>query len=181
MTIKEEPSSACPPNSDLFSRPFPTSIEVGRRIRAARKKRGWTIAEMAEAGGIKAVVIGSYERGSRNMPLSRLGEIAAILNVDVRYLLGEPQLEAEITSTLMLDLRALARPSISRSDLRTAFINFSAGIVKVRGDWNGEILSLRKSDLDSLAYATSTASTELLKWLKENHYLITELNRSLLK
>ena len=115
------------------------------------------------------------------MPLSRLGEIAAILNVDVQYLLGEPQLKAEITSTLMLDLRALARPSISRSDLRTAFINFSAGIVKVRSDWNGEILSLRKSDLDSLAYATSTASTELLKWLKENKYLITELNRPLLK
>ena len=75
-------------NSNSFKRPFPTNSEVGRRIRLARKARGWTISEMAAIGGIKAVVIGSYERGSRNMPLSRLGEIAEVLNVDVEYLLS---------------------------------------------------------------------------------------------
>ena len=44
--------------SDAFTRPFPSNIEIGRRMRAARKKRGWTIAEMAAIGKIKAVVIG---------------------------------------------------------------------------------------------------------------------------
>jgi hypothetical protein len=33
--------------NQAFTRPFPSNIEIGRRMRAARKKRGWTIAEMA--------------------------------------------------------------------------------------------------------------------------------------
>lgn len=178
MSRTEEPGLDTSQRSELFSPPFPSTIEVGRRIRVARKRRGWTIAEMAEAGGIKAVVIGSYERGARNMPLSRLGEIAAILNVDVRYLLGEPHLAPQSHSTLMLDLRALSQPSQNRSELQSAVINFSTGIVKARSDWNGEVLSLRKSDLDSLSYATATSRSELLNWLTANEYLITGIDRS---
>jgi hypothetical protein len=33
-----------------FTRPFPSNAEIGRRMRIARKKRGWTIAQMAHLG-----------------------------------------------------------------------------------------------------------------------------------
>ena len=168
-------------NSNSFKRPFPTNSQVGRRIRLARKARGWTISEMAAIGGIKAVVIGSYERGSRNMPLSRLGEIAEVLNVDVEYLLGLPAQAIEqgpvVLSTAIIDLRALARPTLNRTDWLTQLVNFCAGVVKKRGDWNGEVLSLRASDLQSIAFAIGTDCTDFTAWLITQNYLITEIDR----
>ena len=118
------------PQPDAFARPFPNNIEIGRRMRAARKKRGWTIAEMAGIGKIKAVVIGSYERGSRNMPISRLGEIARILGVDVAYLLGQPIARQESDLVLTLDLRAISRPSFTNPDRLALVVSYCAGIVK---------------------------------------------------
>ena len=129
--------------SDAFTRPFPSNIEIGRRMRAARKKRGWTIAEMAAIGKIKAVVVGSYERGSRNMPISRLGEIARILGVDVAYLLGQPLGRQNTALVLTLDLRAISRPSFTNPGRLALLVSYCAGIVKKRSDWNGEVLSIR--------------------------------------
>ena len=147
-------------------------------MRAARKKRGWTIAEMAEIGKIKAVVIGSYERGSRNMPISRLGEIARILGVEIAFLLGQ-QLDRHSSSlSLTLDLRALSRPSFSNPARLALLVSYCAGIVKKRSDWNGEVLSIRESDLLNLSFAMGLEQTDLLKWLTEESVLLTEINRS---
>lgn len=166
------------PPPDVFTRPFPSNIEIGRRMRAARKKRGWTIAEMAEIGKIKAVVIGSYERGSRNMPISRLGEIARILGVEIAFLLGQ-QLDRHSSSlSLTLDLRALSRPSFSNPARLALLVSYCAGIVKKRSDWNGEVLSIRESDLLNLSFAMGLEQTDLLKWLTEESVLLTEINRS---
>ena len=162
---------------DAFTRPFPSNIEIGRRMRAARKKRGWTIAEMAGVGKIKAVVIGSYERGSRNMPISRLGEIARILGVDVAYLLGQPLGRQDSALVLTLDLRAISRPSFTNPARLTLVVSFCAGIVKKRSDWNGEILSIRESDLLNLSFAMGIEQADLLLWLNTENYLLTEINR----
>jgi transcriptional regulator with XRE-family HTH domain len=166
------------PEPDTFSRPFPTNIEIGRRMRAARRKRGWTIAEMAEVGQIKAVVIGSYERGSRNMPISRLGEIARILGVDVMYLLGQPTTEAGSVESLTLDLRAISRPNFTNPTRLALVVSYCAGIVKKRSDWNGEVLSIRESDLLNLSFAIGIERAELLHWLNAENYLIKEINHS---
>jgi transcriptional regulator with XRE-family HTH domain len=155
-------------------------------MRAARKKRGWTIADMAEIGKIKAVVIGSYERGSRNMPISRLGEIARILGVDVAYLLGQPlakplaQPLAQRNSVLVLtlDLRAISRKSFTNPERLALVVSYCAGIVKKRSDWNGEVLSIRESDLLNLSFAMGIEQAELLQWLTAENYLLTEINHS---
>jgi transcriptional regulator with XRE-family HTH domain len=170
MNITQQP--------DAFTRPFPSNIEIGRRMRAARKKRGWTIAEMAEIGKIKAVVIGSYERGSRNMPISRLGEIARILGVDVAYLLGQPMGRQDSSLVLTLDLRAISRPSFTNPDRLALVVSYCAGIVKKRSDWNGEVLSIRESDLLNLSFAMGIEHADLLQWLTVEHYLLTEINHS---
>lgn len=166
------------PQTDTFTRPFPSNIEIGRRMRAARRKRGWTIAEMAEIGKIKAVVIGSYERGSRNMPISRLGEIARILGVDVLFLLGQPITEQGLAENLTLDLRAISRPSFTSSARLAVVVNYCAGIVKKRSDWNGEVLSIRETDLMNLSFALGIETAELLHWLNAENYLIKEISHS---
>ena len=171
-----------PPQSDAFTRPFPSNIEIGRRMRAARKNRGWTIAEMAAIGKIKAVVIGSYERGSRNMPISRLGEVARILGVDVAYLLGQPQAQSlgrqDAALVLTLDLRAISRPSFTNSSRLELLVTYCAGIVKKRSDWNGEVLSVRASDLLNLSFAMGIEQAALLQWLTDENYLLKEINHS---
>ena len=170
MTQSSEP--------DIFARPFPTNVEIGRRMRAARRKRGWTIAEMAQAGKIKAVVIGSYERGTRNMPISRLGEMARILGVSVTYLLGQPITEQGSVQTLTLDLRAISRPSFTDSTRLAVVVNYCAGIVKKRSDWNGEVLSIREIDLMNLSFAMGIEQVELWHWLNAENYLIKEISHS---
>ena len=163
---------------DAFIRPFPSNIEIGQRMRIARKKRGWTIAEMAEIGKIKAVVIGSYERGSRNMPISRLGEIARILGVNVEYLLGQSPSRQATALVLTLDLRAISRPSFTNPARLALVVTYCAGIVKKRSDWNGEILSIRESDLLNLSFAMGIEQADLLQWLTVENYLITKIDHS---
>ena len=145
-------------------------------MRAARKKRGWTIAEMAAIGKIKAVVIGSYERGSRNMPISRLGEVARILGVDVAYLLGQPLSRQDTALVLTLDLRAISRPSFTNPSRLALLVSYCAGIVKKRSDWNGEVLSIRESDLLNLSFAMGIEQADLLQWLSAENYLLKEIN-----
>ena len=166
------------PQQDAFIRPFPSNFEIGQRMRTARKKRGWTIAEMAEFGKIKAVVIGSYERGSRNMPISRLGEIARILGVDVEYLLGQSPSRQAIALVLTLDLRAISRPSFTNPARLALVVTYCAGIVKKRSDWNGEVLSIRESDLLNLSFALGIEQADLLRWLIAEKYLITKIDHS---
>jgi transcriptional regulator with XRE-family HTH domain len=170
MTTNEQSTS--------FNRPFPSNVEIGRRMREARKKRGWTIAQMAQIGELKAVVIGSYERGSRNMPISRLGEIARILGVDVDFLLGQPTPRHHVVTSLTIDLRALSRPSFTNPSWLAVLISYCAGIVKRRNDWNGEVLSLRDSDALNLSFSIGIEQAELLNWLTREKYLITGINRS---
>jgi transcriptional regulator with XRE-family HTH domain len=165
------------PQITSFTRPFPTNLEIGSRIRLARKRRGWTIADMAEAGKIKAVVIGSYERGSRNMPISRLGEIAAILDVDVMFLLGQPPTQTKTDDLPVIDLRAISRTTFEKIEWLTLLVTYCAGIAKNRGDWNGEVLSIRNTDLLNLSFAIGISQAELIHWLRDQNYLIKEINR----
>jgi len=164
------------PQPDAFTRPFPSNVEIGCRMRAARKKRGSTIAEMAEVGKINAVVIGSYERGSRNMPISRLGDVARILGVDVAYLLGQPPTQLSSVFPLTLDLRAISRPNFTNPARLALLVNYCAGIVRIRSDWNGEVLSIRESDLMDMSFAMGIEQTELFQWLTAENYLIKEIN-----
>lgn len=161
-----------------FTRPFPSNIEIGRRMRAARKIRGWTIAEMAAIGGINGVVIGSYERGSRNMPISRLGELARILGVDVNYLLGQVANSATTCQPVTIDLRAISRPNFTDPERLAMLVRYCAGIAKKRGDWNGEILSIRESDLMNLSFAIGIEQRDLIAWLANENYLLKGINHS---
>ena len=159
-----------------FARPFPNSFEIGTRLRSARKARGWTIQEMSEIGEIKAVVIGSYERGSRNMPLVRLGELARILNVSVEYLLGIETTHDRVSHAIVIDLRSLSKPNLDNPEWLILLINYTSRIAKERSDWNGELLSLRATDLTALAYTIGIDERTFLNWLIAEQYLFRGSN-----
>ena len=68
-----------------------SSQRLGRALRALRLARNWTLNdfERASEGQIKAVVLGSYERGSRSISVLKLETIAAIYDVPISGILKD--------------------------------------------------------------------------------------------
>jgi transcriptional regulator with XRE-family HTH domain len=72
-------------------------IEIEARcaqlLRQLRKTRGMTLRDCEEESGgrFKAVVMGSYERGTRAISLQRLQEIADFYQVPIQYFFADPQ------------------------------------------------------------------------------------------
>lgn len=60
---------------------------VGKLIKATRKKRGMSQAELAEKIGVQRPVISKYENGLIEPSLSRLRKIADALSVGIEVLL----------------------------------------------------------------------------------------------
>lgn len=163
----------------------PSARDIAQRIRTLRHERGWSLTdvERLSRGTLKAVVLGSYERGDRAMSLNRAIQLATLFSVPLSHLLCAPGKAAPVSprSTLMVDLRRaryLTENSTEHQDqtLQT-FGTFIAWIANRRCDWNGEVMSLRESDLATLALMTFRSDEELLEWLKLNKLLVTELNR----
>ena len=111
------------------------------------------------------------------MPISRLGEIAAILDVDVMLLLGQPPIQPKTDALPVIDLRAISRTTFEKVEWLALLVTYCAGIAQNRGDWNGEVLSIRNTDLLNLSFAIGISQAELLHWLRDQNYLIREINR----
>lgn len=65
------------------------SIELGRRLRTARRARGWCLAEASEGTGGRfgAAAIGTYERGERAISVNGLAILAAAYHTSTAALL----------------------------------------------------------------------------------------------
>jgi transcriptional regulator with XRE-family HTH domain len=63
-------------------------IESGKAIRKFREERGLTQTELAEKIGTTQSMIGKYERGEIDLSLSRLAEIANVLNITPDNIMG---------------------------------------------------------------------------------------------
>ncbi len=93
--------SANPPNLGLMKSTHaftqPTTKSVAARIRSIRKSRSWTLhdIESKSNGSIKAVVMGSYERGTRAISLARALELANLFAIPIADLLGDFSLASE--------------------------------------------------------------------------------------
>lgn len=156
----------------------PTVISIAQRIRTLRHERGWSLGdvETLSKGSIKAEVLGSYERCDRGMNLNRAIEIANLFSVPLAHLLCAPEkMPAPEKTEIMFDLRrsCVLNPEDPTGRIITTFLAWISGR---RSDWNGEVLSLRQSDLSTLALMTFKTEVELLNWLHEKKVLITELS-----
>lgn len=61
--------------------------DVGRRVAQARKDRGFTQEQLAEAIGIEPVTLSRLETGDRALRLSTLSSIATVIGIPVGDLL----------------------------------------------------------------------------------------------
>ena len=150
---------------------------VARNLRAVRKQRGWTLqeVELRSRGRWKAVVVGSYERTDRALSIEKAIELANFYNVPFADLLGvstakalsnENEYGLEV-SHIVIDLR-----KISTNENSQVLTLFTAWITTNRQDWNGEVLSIRRSDLATLALMLN------LSLLEAEHYLRNYLVKS---
>lgn len=161
--------------SQMFSEITPA--QVGARLRSIRRSRSLSLNEVEtlSQGSLKAVVLGSYERGSRNLTIKRAIEIAKIYNIPVAEILSEKS-AAVITAVprLMLDIRALQRGTVRESEVasRTLLSQFLRKIVEDRQDWNGEIITLRESDLAIISLLLAMEKTEIVQWLAASGILL---------
>lgn len=166
------------PGTTLFTQPTTGSIAV--RIRKLRKSHGWSLAdvESISRGKLKAVVLGSYERGDRALSIKRAIELANLYSVPLHYLLAEPESEGLAKrKTLILDLRRIRSASgiDEKSRLFATFISWIAG---QRNDWNGEVMSLREGDLALLALLLISTEPGVIEWLEGQSFLFTGLSPS---
>ena len=150
--------------------------KLGHALREVRRSRKWTLADFEKAshGRIKAVVLGSYERGSRSISVDKLQMIADIYAVPVGAFFKQSALEnssLEIPNVI-IDLRKMREElNLHSSKMLTLLDQFCCGIINFRKDWNGEILSLRKNDLTFLAIMSETSAENLLQILASKHVL----------
>ena len=148
---------------------------LGGRLRAIRQQQGLTLQQVEELSGgrWKAVVVGSYERGDRAVSVAKLAELSEFYNVPVSELLPKEDLNAVRTTAaaakVMLDLRKLSRSDLD-PDLRPVS-RFAHTIQLQRGDFNGNVLTIRGEDLRALSVIYGTDPEELVIRLEDEGVL----------
>jgi transcriptional regulator with XRE-family HTH domain len=157
--------------------------EIAASIRSIRKQKGLTLkdVEVNSKGLWKAVVVGSYERCDRALSLKKAIALAAFYQVPLDQLLGlENQQSSGMTPVsngerkITIDLkRSLAiSAEFGSSPVKAMYQTFLTLICAKRRDWNGEVLSLRYSDLETLAIISNKSEVQMWDWLRAEGFLI---------
>jgi transcriptional regulator with XRE-family HTH domain len=145
--------------------------EVGERLRRIRVERGLSLqdVERTSSGRWKAAVVGSYERGDRNISATRLLELAEFYEVSPAEVLpGEPPARGVGGGSVMLDLERLERLGERFGPLR----RYLESIQVQRGDFNRQVLSIRSEDLRALSVISDSTAEELIAKLRAAEVLL---------
>ena len=158
-----------------------THEAICARIRAIRLSKGLSLSDVEKSSHrkIRAVVLGSYERGDRALSVKKAIEIAEFYGVPLTYLLEQPRTAEGVIRPPVIDLRQIRKIMLDSkelssitSELRT-IVTFISGIVALRNDWNGEVLSMRTSDISLLAMTMGKNTDEISKIFSERGLLLS--------
>lgn len=143
------------------------TAEVGDRLRRIRTQQGMSLqdVERRSDGRWKAAVVGSYERGDRNISASRLIELAEFYGVSVTDVLppdDDPK-PADRDTAIVLDL---SRVEVLGEDWR-GLRRYCEAIQVQRGDFNRQVLSIRGDDLRALAVIMDVSPDDLVGELRQ--------------
>jgi transcriptional regulator with XRE-family HTH domain len=142
------------------------SREVGERLRQVRIERSLSLqdVERQSGGRWKAAVIGSYERGDRNISATRLLELAEFYEVSPAEVLpGDPPAPGRGEGEgVMLDLERIAELDGRWAPVR----RYLESIQVQRGDFNRRVLSVRADDLRALAVLYDAPQDDLVADLR---------------
>jgi len=140
--------------------------EVGDRLRRVRVDQGLSLqdVERRSEGRWKAAVVGSYERGDRNISATRLLELAEFYGVAPATILpGETVTPNRSSNGVIIDLERLEQLGGRFAALR----RYLDTIQVQRGDFNRRVLSVRGEDLRALAVLHESTPSELVAELRE--------------
>jgi transcriptional regulator with XRE-family HTH domain len=150
-----------------------TIQQVSARLRAIRISRSLSLSdvESLSKGGLKAVVLGSYERGARTLSVKRAITIAALYDVPLSQLFSE-ELPVEVISAerTVIDLRAVNKRAHDAT--HPSYENYlllarlAQRVVRSRQDWNGEVLSIRQSDMETISVLFDQPISHVLQWME---------------
>lgn len=144
---------------------------LGERLRDVRQQQRLSLhdVEALSQGELKASVVGAYERGERTISITRLERLAAFYRVSVGELLhgspGEPRAEeaSDSPDRVVIDLVALEEKGEDLPILQ----RYVESIRSRRGDYNGRVLTVRGSDLDTVAAVMDTPPHRLWTQLSD--------------
>jgi transcriptional regulator with XRE-family HTH domain len=141
--------------------------DVGERLRRIRVDRGLSLqdVERSSGGRWKAAVVGSYERGDRNISATRLLELAEFYDVAPGDILPGEAATRRLDNggALVLDLERLANLGDRWAGVR----RYCESIQLQRGDFNRRVLSVRGDDVRALAVIHETTPDALVTELRE--------------
>ena len=134
-------------------------LKVCKRLRSLREAKALTLldVEQQSEGEVTAVALGSYERGHRQISVSKLLQIARIYGVPVSDILTQKAERVEPTR-ITIDLRKIGQSTVSESVKLVRVLN---EIAQMRGDWNGELISIRADDLTNFSLFTGLSAIEI--------------------
>src|ERR1700722_6655873 len=138
-----------------------TGARVGERLRAIRRQKGLSLHDVEARSTLefKASVLGAYERGERAISVPRLLRLAEIYEVPADQLLPR-EFEGEIslvdgTTSTMDQANGFAIDLVRLHDVddpdAQMLSRFASSIQLERQDFNGRMLTIRRSDLRVLA------------------------------
>ena len=139
-------------------------VALQSRLRAVRISKGLTLSQVSlqSKGSISAIALGSYERGDRSLSTQKLFEISQIYGVPVAELLSSPNKGID-SGRVIIDLRKLSL----NQDLSTeAPLKIIQRIAAMRHDWNGEVISLRSTDVTMLKIFADYSEEEIGTFLQ---------------
>jgi XRE family aerobic/anaerobic benzoate catabolism transcriptional regulator len=117
--------------------------KLGRRVRAVRTDRGWTIRELAERSGVSLRFLVQLESGRANISVKRLWELAQALQLAPADLLSAGEAAPRIVA--LLGLRGAGKTTIGRQlarRLRVRFVELDRRIERTANMSLAEIFSL---------------------------------------
>jgi transcriptional regulator with XRE-family HTH domain len=133
--------------------------QLQNQLRRIREGKKLTLAKAAELskGAVTAIALGSYERGDRSIAIGKLLTIADMYGVPISELFTPSDKEV-INSTTTFDIRKL---KCSNTELSNQVFSVIQRITQLRSDWNGEVISLRATDLTNLFVFSGISGEQL--------------------
>jgi len=137
-----------------------TQIEtLQTRMRLIRESRHLTLTQAAKLskGQITAIALGSYERGDRSVSARKLITIANLYEVPISELFEAPR-NFMPEERISIDLRKIHTTSNPVAQKITEVLR---NIARMRGDWNGEVISLRAQDISNFQVFTGLSAEKI--------------------
>ena len=143
------------------------------RLREIRRAQGLTLkqVEIRSRGLWKGVVVGSYERGTRTLSLEKAILLCEFYGVPAQALFGDNDNQVNQNPRISVDIRRVHQFASTKDSFSLSLKRLIDSILLARGDWNGEVISLRESDWIALTLILGVTRSSIQTSL-ENRNLI---------